>query len=127
MMFIATLVLATSVGAFIGFCLYILWRETTPKKESYLWNITTSCVRHVVNLEKKIFKKVTSFVIVCIVSLGKNIKKIFFFFFPSAKKAFEKKHLLTGLHHGATSYFLDAVSADKKQEKEKKSRTRKKI
>lgn len=127
MMLTATIILVVTVGTFVGFCFYIVWREKKLEKNHYLSEVTFKYAGRFVGFQKRIFDRSISFATGAILGTQSLLKKIFLFFFPSAKKAFEEKHLLTGLHHGPTSYFLDAVSADKKQEKEKKSRTRKKI
>ncbi len=56
------------------------------------------------------------------------IAKAFFFLFPKARKAFEQKDELTGLHHGPSSYFLKTISEDKEdsQEPSKKNRRKRK-
>lgn len=127
MMLTATIIFVVTVGIFIGFCFYVVWREKKLEKEHYLSEVTLKYAGRFVELQKVLFDKSVSYATGLILGIQQLLKKIFLFFFPSAKKAFEEKHLLTGLHHGPTSYFLDNLSADKKQEKEKKSRTRKKI
>jgi hypothetical protein len=127
MMLTATIILVVTVGAFAGFCFYVVWREKKLEKNHYLSQVTLEYAGRFVVFQKRIFERSISFATGAILGVQSLLKKIFLFFFPSAKKAFEEKHLLTGLHHGPTSYFLGAFSADKKQEKEKKSRTRKKI
>lgn len=47
--------------------------------------------------------------------LTKVAARIFFWIFPKARKAFEKKDELTGLDHGPSSYFLMSVSESKKE------------
>lgn len=126
MILTATLVLILTIGVFIGFCFYIVWRERVLQKEHYFSAITQPYTHRFLAFQKVLLKKVLSLGTYGAKKMKQVGKTLFFFFFPSAKKAFEKKHLLTGLHHGPTSYFLDVVST-KKQEKENKSRTRKKI
>lgn len=45
-------------------------------------------------------------------------KKIFFLAFPSAKKAFVEKNVLTGLSDGPLSYYLKSISEERKDESE---------
>jgi hypothetical protein len=127
MMLTATIILVVTVGTFIGFCFYVVWREEKLAKKHYVSDLSLAYARRFIDFQKMLFEKSISVTTGTILGIQQLLKKVFLFFFPSAKKAFEEKHLLTGLHHGATSYFLDSLSSEKKQEKEKKSRTRKKI
>ena len=48
---------------------------------------------------------------------NKEFSKVFFKFFPKARRAFAPKDALTGLDHGPSSYFLMSISEPKKEEK----------
>lgn len=54
------------------------------------------------------------------------LAKVFFFIFPKAKKAFEKRDSLTGLEQGPSSYFLMSISKEVAENKLAK-KTRRKI
>lgn len=107
--------------------MYFLWKKSTPdtdipieqalgKKISLFLRI----VRKVRFTTERALKQVRFFV-------QKLTAKLFFFVFPSAKKAFESKDELAGLDTGPSSYFLMSVSEYAEQAKKKKAGRKKKI
>lgn len=108
------------------FIMYSLWKKDDLERKYLESNINRFSYK-TAQVSRKIYFLLTRKIDILRSKITLYLAKAFFFFFPKAKKAFEKKDALTGIEQGPSSYFLMSISKEvtensKPQNEPKKTR-----